>query len=63
MSWCLIYFVLYVFIFLTEWPPIRKIAAYSTYDKTGFSPPVTLCYWSFQGDTSVVILFALCLGV
>ena len=31
--------------------------------KTGLSPPVTLCYWSFQVDTSVVVLFVLCLGV
>ena len=31
--------------------------------KTGLSPPVTLCYWSFQGDSSVVVLFVLCLLV
>ena len=31
--------------------------------KTGLSPPVTLCYWSFQVDTSVVVLFVLCLCV
>ena len=31
--------------------------------QTGLSPPVTLCYWSFQVDTSVVVLSVLCLGV
>ena len=29
----------------------------------GLGPPVTLCCWSFQGDTSVVVRFVLCLGV
>ena len=27
------------------------------------SPPVILYYWSSQGDTSVVVLIVLCLGV
>ena len=31
--------------------------------KIDLNPPVTLCYWSFQVDTSVVVLFVLCLGV
>ena len=31
--------------------------------KTGLSPPVTLCSCQHQGDTSVVVLFVLCLGV
>ena len=30
--------------------------------KIDLSPPVTVCY-SFQVDTSVVVLFVLCLGV
>ena len=28
----------------------------------GLSPPIILNYWSFYGDTSVVILIALCFG-
>ena len=28
-----------------------------------FKTPVTLYYGSFQGDTSVVVLFVLCFGV
>ena len=31
--------------------------------KTDFSPPVILYCGSFQCDTSVVVLFVLCLGV
>ena len=31
--------------------------------KSGLSPPVTLCYRSFQVDTSVVVLFVLFNGV
>ena len=31
--------------------------------KIDLNPPVTLCYCSFQVDTSVVVLFVLCLGV
>ena len=31
--------------------------------KIDLNPPVALCYWSFQVDTSVVVLFVLCLGV
>ena len=30
---------------------------------TGLSPPVILYYFSFQGDTSVVVLIVLCLCV
>ena len=31
--------------------------------KIDLSPPVILYYGSFQGDTSVVVLIVLCLGV
>ena len=31
--------------------------------KIDLSPPVILHYGSFQGDTYVVVLFVLCLGV
>ena len=31
--------------------------------KIDLNPPVTLCYRSFQVDTSVVVLFVSCLGV
>ena len=43
--------------------PLQKLRVRIWPCKTGLSPPVTLCYWSFQGDTSVVVLFVLCLGV
>ena len=34
--------------------PLQKLRVRLWPCKTGLSPPVTLCYWSFQGDTSVV---------
>ena len=43
--------------------PLQKLRVRLGACKTGLSPPVTLCYLSFQGDTSVVVLFVLCLGV
>ena len=49
------------FLFITE--PLQKLRVRLGTCKTGLSPPVTLCYCSFQGDTSVVVLFVLCLGV
>ena len=49
------------FLYITE--PLQKLKVMLGAFKTGLSPPVTLCYCSFQGDTSVVVLFVLCLGV
>ena len=43
--------------------PLQKLRVRLGTCKTGLSPPVTLCFWSFQVDTSVVVLFVLCLGV
>ena len=43
--------------------PLQKLRVRLWPCKTGLSPPVTLCYCSFQGDTSVVVLFVSCLGV
>ena len=31
--------------------------------KIDLNPPVAFCYWSFRVDTSVVVLFVLCLKV
>ena len=46
-----------------RYEPLQKLRVRLGTCKTGLSPPVTLCYWSFQVDTSVVVLFVLCLGV
>ena len=43
--------------------PLQKLRVRLGSCKTGLSPTVTLCYLSFQCDTSVVVLFVLCLGV
>ena len=42
---------------------LQKLRATTGTCKTGLSPPVILYYWSFQGDTSVVVLNFLCLGI
>ena len=60
--------LMYVFTTRTEeltkcYEPLQKLRVRLGTCKTGLSPPVTLCYWSFQVDTSVVVLFVLCLGV
>ena len=49
------------FLYITE--PLRKLRVRLWPCKIGLNPPVTLCYCSFQVDTSVVALFVLCLGV
>ena len=43
--------------------PLQKLRVRLGSCKTGLSPPVTLRYWSFQGDASVLVLFVLCIGV
>ena len=43
--------------------PLQKLRVRLRPCKIDLNPPVTLCYWSFQVDTSVVVLFVLCLGV
>ena len=42
--------------------PLQKLRVRLWSFKIDLNPPVTLCYWSFQVDTSVVVLFVLCLG-
>ena len=43
--------------------PLQKLRVRLWPCKIDLNPPVVLCYCSFQVDTSVVFLFALCLGV
>ena len=43
--------------------PLQKLRVRLRPCKIDLNPPVTLCYSSFQVDTSVVVLFVLCLGV
>ena len=43
--------------------PLQKLRVRSDTCKVGSSPPVILYYWSFQGDTSVVVLIVLCFCV
>ena len=43
--------------------PLQKMRVRLGACKTGISLPVILYYWSFQGDTSVVVLIVLCFGV
>ena len=43
--------------------PLQKLGLRLWPCKTGLNPPVTFCYRSFQGDTSVVVIFVLCLCV
>ena len=43
--------------------PLQKLRVRLRPCKIDLNPPVTLCYCSFQVDTSVVVLFVLCLGV
>ena len=43
--------------------PLQRLRVGLRPCKIDLSPPVALCYWSFQVDTSVVVLFVLCLGV
>ena len=43
--------------------PLRKMRVRLGPCKTGLSPQVILYYWSFQGDTSAVVLNVLCFGV
>ena len=43
--------------------PLQKLRVRLGTCKTGLSPPVIVYYLSFQGDTSVVVLIVLCLGV
>ena len=43
--------------------PLQKLRVRLWPCKIDLSPPVILYYYSFQGDTSVVVLFVLCLGV
>ena len=48
----------YLTIELTKcYEPVLKLRMRLCPCKTGLSPSVILCYWSFQGDTSVVVLF------
>ena len=59
-EWFFYYFIIFKLIRVAK---LQKLRVRLGSCKTGLSPPVTLCYWSFQGDTSVVVLFVLCLGV
>ena len=43
--------------------PLQKLRVKLWPCKIDLSPPVILYILSFQGDTSVVVLFILCLGV
>ena len=43
--------------------PLQKLRVRLGTCKIDLSLPVILYYWSFQGDTSVVVLFVLFLGV
>ena len=43
--------------------PLQKLRVRLWLCKIDLSPPVILYYLSFQGDTSVVVLFVLSLGV
>ena len=43
--------------------PLQKLRVRLGTCKIDLSPQVILYYWSFQGDTSVVVLIVLCLGV
>ena len=43
--------------------PLQKLRVGLWPCKIDLNPPVALCCWSFQVDTSVVVLFVLCLGV
>ena len=43
--------------------PLQKLRVRLCPCKIGLSPPVILCYRSFQGSASVVVLFVLCLCV
>ena len=43
--------------------PLLKLRVRLWPCKIDLGPPVILYYLSFQGDTSVVVLFVLCLGV
>ena len=42
------------FLYITE--PLQKLRVRFGTCKFDLSPPVILYYWSFQGDTSVVVL-------
>ena len=42
--------------------PLQKMRVRLWLCKTGLSPQVILCYCLFQGGTSVMVLFVLCLG-
>ena len=41
----------------------RVVAQINFYSSDGLNPQVILYYWSFRGDTSVVVLIVLCFGV
>ena len=43
--------------------PLQKLRVRLGTCKIDLSPPVILYYWSFQGDTSMVVHIVLCLGV
>ena len=43
--------------------PLQKLRVRLGTCKIDLSPPEILYYWSFQCDTSVMVLIVLCLGV